>query len=209
MCMSTTVLSFPDWFDESIVNKIAGEQLFANNELHDDQLADLWGFVKRFQPSDAHYPTFSGDTLAVFVELCHAVEIDKLRYEIGGQTELSPNRLAVHISHTSRRNSRSHAGRESHTKRTVDVQEMRNRSEATTPIHSVRLVGDEVVVTIDDTDVHVKKDGIYGTDAYENTYQISFSSINAQIPADVLLDSYVGTKNPPGTSIVRISTQQD
>lgn len=205
--MATTVLSFPSWFDEAIVNKIADEELFSQGELHQDQLADLWGFVKRFQPSDGHHPAFSGDTRAVFVKLCHAVEIEKLRYKIGEQTEMSPNRLAAHISRQSRAE-RPNRDRTNQPRQTVDIRRIREHSKASIPIHTVQLVDGEVVVTVDDTDIHVKKDGIYGSDMYENGYCISFSSINERVSEEVILDSYVETTTNPGTSIVRISTQK-
>ncbi len=45
----TAALMIPDWFGERGVSKITGDQLFEDAELYEDQLADLWEYLKRFQ----------------------------------------------------------------------------------------------------------------------------------------------------------------
>lgn len=189
--MSSTVLNSPDWFDESAINEILGQEAFDAEQLHPEERLDLWGFIKYYIETTDTQPNeivLSQTALAVFEQLCDAVDVTSLRYNLDGNGPKSPYRLAAHVDRQSQPPTTDPANRTRQgpsttlTDNKIDINLDRLRrttNVADRPPYSVERSDDDGVrLTVADTDVELAEDGVRGTDSMGNEYCIPKSEIN-------------------------------
>lgn len=186
--MASTTVTYPEWFDESIVNQALGEERFAEGTLHRDERLDLWGFLKHYLPS-GYTPsdriTLPPEAHSRFEQLCDAVTVETLRYEFHGQPPMSPYRLALTLCQSPGTASQ---------RRGRDISQ---DGDGEQPPYSVEHLnkGSQVRVTVDDTDIELTTDGVVGTDAVGRPYCIPADALGVDQERLLSQDVSVSTRN--------------
>lgn len=183
--MSTTVLDVPDFFDERFINEILESERFKINELHSDEIADLWGFVKYFHTDGSvkseEFP------MRAFEELCDSVRVDKLRYKVAGIGPKSPNRLAVETSKMDDASvNKNHAKRYD-----INLDRLRNQGSEVLPEFRIIERSEEKVHVFFDDEVYLSDTGEFvGKDYLGNEYRIDLKIIEDRISLDCEIETF-------------------
>ena len=178
--MSTTVMYVPSEFNERAVNKILGMKRFERGELHTDEIADLWGFVKHFYSGEQRWESLK-IPIDEFIELCDKVDKEEIRYEIGGIGPKSPNRLAIDISKS---RSSKQISVEMEKTNDINLQRIKKQKPPVVPDFEIRESKNEISL-IFDGNVQISDSGeITGEDYLDREYCINVTDIHKDLSAE-------------------------
>lgn len=178
--MSTTVIDVPDSFDESSVNQILGSPRFDRGELHKDEVADLWGFVKYFYQVGKGIDVNEFPT-SEFAILCDKVEKQKIRYEIGNIGPSSPNKLATDISENQSEEQESNLSKS----RDINLDRLKRNNPPVIPEYAVRTSENGRISVIFDDEVYLSDSNeIVGKDCFSNEYRVKISNVHEDLSED-------------------------
>lgn len=186
--MVTTVSNVPSFFHERFINKILLSKRFNMGELHSDELADLWGFVKYFYRDGkikrTEFPTKE------FKKLCDAVGVEDLHYKISGIGPKAPNQLAIEVSDMSD----DPITVDSNGEYNIDIKALKNRVSTVLPMFEVVNREQSIEVVFDD-EVYLSDSGVFvGRDILGNEYRLEMNNINSEISMDCRISEYHNNK---------------
>lgn len=186
--MVTTVSSVPSFFHERFINKILLSKRFNMGELHSDELADLWGFVKYFYRDGTitrtEFPTKE------FKQLCDAVGVEDLHYKISGIEPKAPNQLAIEVSDMSD----DPITVDSNGEYNINIKALKNQASAVLPVFEVVNREQSIEVVFDD-EVYLSDSGVFvGRDILGNEYRLEMNDINSEISMDCRISEYHNNK---------------
>lgn len=210
--MATTVLYVPDDFDVDTVNRILENKNVQN--LHPDALADLWGYLSNITDNESeNLVDISGERYEVFESLCDVVCKEDTRYNIYGNRNYSPQRIAKEVKRkgSSRRKSPRRSSRHSSSKDArevnVNLDRVKNNEDSRIPKYEVRKDEKSLDILVFDAELTITENYLSGSDSFGREYRIPKSDILSECEYDFSLVNY--SNKCENNGITKISYRTD